>query len=65
MSQSSWPKLTSSLTGNAPADIAKEGSSPAIMFANRGMRNLLSMLSGSVLALILISFILIAAFKSE
>jgi len=52
------------LKENAPADIAKEGSSPAIMFANLGMRNLLSMLSGSVLALILISFILVAAFKS-
>ena len=52
------------LTENAPANIASEGSSPAIMFANLGMRNLLSMLSGSILALILISFILIVAFKS-
>jgi predicted RND superfamily exporter protein len=52
------------LKENAPADIAKEGSSPAIMFANLGMRNLLSMLSGSILALVLISFILVAAFKS-
>jgi hypothetical protein len=34
------------------------------MFANLGISNLLSMLSGSVLALILILFILIAAFKS-
>jgi len=52
------------LKENAPAGIAKEGSSPAVMFANLGMRNMLSMLSGSVLALILISFILVAAFKS-
>jgi predicted RND superfamily exporter protein len=52
------------LKENAPTDMAKEGSSPAIMFANLGMRNLLSMLSGSILALVLISFILIAAFKS-
>lgn len=52
------------LAENAPANMAKEGSSPAVMFANIGMRNLLSMLSGSILALILISFILVAAFKS-
>jgi len=52
------------LKDNAPAGIAEEGSSPAIMFANLGMRNLLSMLSGSILALVLISFILVAAFKS-
>lgn len=52
------------LEENAPAGMAKEGSSPAVMFANIGMRNLLSMLSGSILALILISLILIVAFKS-
>lgn len=52
------------LKENAPENMAKEGSSPAVMFANIGMRNLLSMLSGSILALILISLILIVAFKS-
>jgi len=52
------------LQENAPANMAQEGSSPAVMFANLGMRNLLSMLSGSILALVLISFILVAAFRS-
>jgi predicted RND superfamily exporter protein len=41
-----------------------QGASPAIMFANIGMRNIKSMVSGTTLALVLISFILIVAFRS-
>lgn len=40
------------------------GASPAVMFANIGMRNIKSMISGSTLALVLISFILIVALRS-
>ena len=42
----------------------QQGASPAIMFANIGMRNIKSMISGTTLALILISFILVVAFRS-
>lgn len=41
-----------------------QGASPAIMFGHIAMRNILSMISGTTLALILISFILVVAFRS-
>ena len=49
---------------NAPAAMLTHGASPAVMFANIGMRNMKSMISGTVLALVLISFILIVALRS-
>jgi predicted RND superfamily exporter protein len=52
------------LKENAPEAMQGQGASPAIMFANIGMRNIKSMISGTTLALILISFILILAFRS-
>ncbi|HHZ88806.1 MAG TPA: hypothetical protein EYN73_08715 [Chromatiaceae bacterium] len=52
------------LAENAPESMQTEGASPAIMFANIGKRNMRSMLSGTVLALIFISLILIVAFRS-
>ncbi len=48
---------------NAP-DMRIEGSSPSVMFAHIGKSNILSMLRGSTLALIVISFILMFALKS-
>jgi len=41
-----------------------QGASPSIMFGNIGMRNIKSMITGTTLALVLISFILIIAFRS-
>jgi predicted RND superfamily exporter protein len=52
------------LEDNAPEAMLTHGASPAIMFANIGMRNMKSMISGTVLALVLISFILIVALRS-
>jgi predicted RND superfamily exporter protein len=40
------------------------GASPTIMFAHIGMKNIISMLSGTTIALLLISLILIVALKS-
>lgn len=40
------------------------GASPSIMFAHIGMKNIISMLSGTTIALILISLILVVALKS-
>lgn len=51
------------LTTHAP-DIQSDGSGTSIMFAHIGQRNIISMLLGTSLALILISFILLIAFKS-
>jgi len=51
------------LEQNAPS-MAVEGSSPSVMFAHIGARNIRSMLTGTVLALILISGILIFALRS-
>ena len=51
------------MTQNIP-DIKAVGSSPTIMFAHVGMKNITSMLTGTTLALILISLILIVALKS-
>jgi len=52
------------LEDNAPDAMLTHGASPAVMFANIGMRNMKSMISGTVLALVLISFILIVALRS-
>jgi predicted RND superfamily exporter protein len=48
---------------NAP-DLAVKGASPTIMFANIGKRNIESMLVGTSVALVLISFVLIFALRS-
>ena len=40
------------------------GASPSIMFAHIGMKNIISMLSGTTIALVLISLILVIALKS-
>jgi len=52
------------LQAHAPAAMLTHGASPSVMFAHIGMRNIKSMISGTVLALVLISFILIVAFRS-
>lgn len=52
-----WMKL------NTP-DIATYGASPTVMFAHIGSRNVIGMLTGTVVALVLISLILIVALKS-
>lgn len=49
---------------NAPTFMPTVGSGPSIMFAYIGKRNIESMLMGTTLALILISFILILALRS-
>lgn len=48
---------------NAP-QMAADGTSPTIMFANIGKRNINSMLTGTSVALVLISFILVVALRS-
>ena len=52
------------ISENAKHIKAADGSGPTIMFANIGQRNINSMLIGTTLALILISAILIFAFRS-
>jgi len=52
------------LNDNAPEYFKAAGTSPAIMFANIGHRNINSMLKGSTIALITISLILIVALRS-
>jgi predicted RND superfamily exporter protein len=51
------------LKENAP-EMVTQGASPSIMFSHIGMRNIKSMLTGTVTALILISIILIFALRS-
>lgn len=51
------------LQQNAP-EIVTDGASPTIMFSHIGMRNIISMLSGTTIALVLISVILIVALRS-
>jgi len=48
---------------NTP-DIVTDGASPSIMFAHIGKRNIISMLTGTTIALVLISLVLIIALKS-
>ena len=45
-------------------DLKSVGASPTIMFAHIGMKNIISMLSGTTIALVLISLILIIALRS-
>jgi predicted RND superfamily exporter protein len=52
------------LAANTPHIKRGEATGPTIMFAHIGKRNIMSMLSGTVIALILISLILILAFRS-
>ncbi|MDH5445315.1 MAG: efflux RND transporter permease subunit, partial [Gammaproteobacteria bacterium] len=51
------------LTTNAP-NIQSDGTGTSIMFAHIGQRNIKNMLLGTSVALIIISFILLVAFKS-
>jgi hypothetical protein len=52
------------LAANVPAYMRAEGSSSAIMFAHIGHRNIRSMLTGTTVALVLISAILLVALRS-
>ncbi|MEO5367593.1 MAG: efflux RND transporter permease subunit [Magnetococcus sp. WYHC-3] len=52
------------LRDNAPASMQVNGSSPTVMFANIGHRNIRSMLVGTVLALVLISLTMILSLRS-
>lgn len=49
---------------NVPANMANKGSGSALIFAHIGKRNTYGMLKGTVVALVLISAILIFAFRS-
>ena len=51
------------MTDNIP-ELKTVGASPSIMFAHIGMKNIISMLTGTTIALILISLILVLALKS-
>ena len=51
------------MTDNIP-DLKAMGASPTIMFAHIGMKNIISMLSGTTIALVLISLILVIALRS-
>jgi len=51
------------LRENAP-DMQANGASPSVMFAHIGYRNIRSMLTGTTLALVLISLVLIIALRS-
>jgi len=52
------------LKKNAPASMQVHGASPSVMFSHIGKRNIHSMLIGTTVALILISFILVFALRS-
>ena len=52
------------LQENAPPAMQVNGASPAIMFSHIGARNIHSMLGGTTVALLLISFILVFALRS-
>lgn len=52
------------LKDNAPEYMQAIGASPTVMFANVGKRNINTMLFGTMMALLLISFILIFALRS-
>jgi predicted RND superfamily exporter protein len=51
------------MTNNTP-DLLTEGSSPTIMFSHIAKRNIISMLSGTTIALVLISGILMVSLRS-
>lgn len=52
------------LKENAPAHMATHGASPLIMFSHIAKRNLISMMTGTLLALLLISIILMVVLRS-
>ncbi|MGD8349947.1 MAG: MMPL family transporter [Gammaproteobacteria bacterium] len=52
------------LHGNMPANLRATGASPTIMFSHIGERNIRSMLLGTTVALVLISFVLVVALRS-
>lgn len=52
------------LKKNAPPEMASHGASPLIMFSHIAMRNIDSMMAGTVIALLLISAILVAVLRS-
>ncbi len=52
------------LQAHAPAAMQAHGASPSIMFSHIGARNIRSMLTGTTLALVLISLILVFALRS-
>ncbi len=52
------------LEENAPAYMQVHGASPAVMFSHIGARNIRSMLIGTTVALVIISFLLIFALRS-
>ncbi len=52
------------LDSNTPDSMHAHGVSPTVMFSHLGQRNIRSMLTGTTLALLLISFILIFALRS-
>lgn len=52
------------LAEHAPASMQSHGASPAVMFSHIGSRNIRSMLTGTTVALVLISLILIVALRS-
>jgi hypothetical protein len=52
------------LKENAPPEMASHGASPLIMFSHIAMRNIESMMTGTAVALLLISAILIAVLRS-
>ncbi len=56
-------RANSWMKNNTP-NIVTDGASPSIMFAHIGKRNIISMLSGTTIALVLISLVLIIALKS-
>ncbi len=56
-------RLHNWLKTNMP-DIDAEVASPVLMFSHIGKRNIVSMMGGTLLALVLISFILVGAFRS-
>lgn len=57
-------RANSWLRKNAPASMHVEGSSPTVMFSHIGQRNIRSMLFGTTVALVVISFILVVALRS-
>lgn len=52
------------LKTHAPASMQVDGAGPTIMFAHIGQRNIHSMLSGEILAMVLISLILVGVLRS-
>ena len=52
------------LETNAPKSMQAHGASPAVMFSHIGKRNIRTMLVGTTVALVLISFVLIFALRS-